>query len=256
MGMLPPLVRNRQDSLVTSCLNGAPSSLQLGSSSVSDRGSITAPLKMCAPSSAAFSSTTTRKSGLLAAIACCRNRIAAARPEGPPPMITTSAASDSLSICSGASERDANADLLSNILPCLMGGTIEQAASLPSVPKHLPNIMMISPTKIPVSRMRSNQPTVSVLFFDILCAQNWTLPESTRVNKISELKCGESHPFAALLFFFFFLGSEVDCEAEIKVGRDVTSWRKDDQDEGGGEGRGGQDQDSACASSSFGAFDR
>ena len=40
-------------------LSGAPSSFQFGNSSVSATGSITAPLRMCAPGSEPFSSTTT-----------------------------------------------------------------------------------------------------------------------------------------------------------------------------------------------------
>ena len=46
-------------SSVTSVLSGAPSSFQFGINSVSARGSITAPDRMCAPSSPPFSSTQT-----------------------------------------------------------------------------------------------------------------------------------------------------------------------------------------------------
>ena len=44
---------------MTGALSGAPSSFQLGNSSLSARGSMTAPDRMCAPTSEPFSSTQT-----------------------------------------------------------------------------------------------------------------------------------------------------------------------------------------------------
>src|SRR5438034_11132032 len=58
--------------------------------SASARGSITAPDRMCAPTSEPFSSTQTETSG-----ASCFARIAAARPAGPAPTITMSYCIDS-----------------------------------------------------------------------------------------------------------------------------------------------------------------
>ena len=72
-------------SLVTAVSSGAPFSFQSGKSSFSAVGSITAPDRMCAPTSPAFSTTQTAASG-----ASCFRRMAAARPAGPAPTITTS----------------------------------------------------------------------------------------------------------------------------------------------------------------------
>jgi hypothetical protein len=77
--------RNSTSSAVTGCLSGAPRSFQSGNSSFIARGSITAPLRMCAPGSEPFSSTTTDS-----AASICLRRIAVARPAGPAPTITTS----------------------------------------------------------------------------------------------------------------------------------------------------------------------
>ncbi|MNR11441.1 hypothetical protein D3C85_1277400 [compost metagenome] len=51
--------RNMNLSCVTGTVSGAPFSFQSGISSVSASGSMTAPDRMCAPSSAPFSSTQT-----------------------------------------------------------------------------------------------------------------------------------------------------------------------------------------------------
>ena len=74
---------------VAGVLSGAPSSCQFGSSSLSARGSNTAPDRMCAPTSEPFSTTHTEVSRPCSAASCFR-RIAAARPDGPAPTITTS----------------------------------------------------------------------------------------------------------------------------------------------------------------------
>jgi hypothetical protein len=63
------------------------------SSSSRARGSITAPERMCAPTSEPFSSTHTEMSG-----ESCLRRIAAARPAGPAPTTTTSYSIDSRDI--------------------------------------------------------------------------------------------------------------------------------------------------------------
>ena len=86
--------RNSTSSPVTGWFSGAPSSFQLGNSSFSARGSITAPERMCAPGSEPFSSTTTETSWPAAA-ASCLSRMAAARPAGPAPTTTTSYSIDS-----------------------------------------------------------------------------------------------------------------------------------------------------------------
>ena len=76
-------------SSVTAVVKGAPSSFQFGNSSSSARGSMTAPDRMCAPSSPPFSSTQTDTSWPFSAASCFR-RIAADKPAGPPPTMTTS----------------------------------------------------------------------------------------------------------------------------------------------------------------------
>ena len=63
----PLSVRNRKRSSVTGALSGASSCCQSGISSFSARGSITAPERMCAPTSEPFSSTQTL-------ISCCCSR--------------------------------------------------------------------------------------------------------------------------------------------------------------------------------------
>src|SRR5687768_14760190 len=88
--MLPWGPRSRNRSSVTAVSSGAPSSFQLGKSSFIAFGSITAPERMWAPTSAPFSMTATVMSGLI-----CFSRIAAARPEGPAPTTTTSYSIDS-----------------------------------------------------------------------------------------------------------------------------------------------------------------
>ena len=74
---------------VTGVFKGAPLACQSGMSSLSARGSMTAPDKMCAPTSEPFSSTQTLTSRP-ASPASFFNRMAAESPDGPPPTITTS----------------------------------------------------------------------------------------------------------------------------------------------------------------------
>jgi len=74
---------------VTGTSASGQSSRQSGSSSSRLRGSITAPDRMCAPTSDPFSSTQTLRSAPFSA-ATCLKRIAADRPAGPAPTITTS----------------------------------------------------------------------------------------------------------------------------------------------------------------------
>ena len=83
------LPRNTTASSVTGWFRGAPRSFQSGNNSVSARGSMMAPDRMCAPGSEPFSSTTTETSRPLLA-ANCLSRIAVDSPPGPPPTITTS----------------------------------------------------------------------------------------------------------------------------------------------------------------------
>ena len=75
--------------VLTGVSSGAPCACQSGTSSERPFGSITAPDRMWAPTSAPFSSTHTDTSRPPLA-ASCFSRIAADRPEGPPPTITTS----------------------------------------------------------------------------------------------------------------------------------------------------------------------
>ena len=88
----------------TGTSSGAPRSFQSGNSSFIARGSMTAPERMCAPTSEPFSSTTMASSSPFSCASCC-SRIAADRPEGPPPTITTSTsiASRSMSLLSSVS---------------------------------------------------------------------------------------------------------------------------------------------------------
>ena len=79
---------------LTGWFSGAPCSFQSGKSSVIARGSMTAPLRMCAPGSEPFSSTTTDTS-LPAAAASCFSLMAADSPAGPAPTTTTSYSIDS-----------------------------------------------------------------------------------------------------------------------------------------------------------------
>ena len=76
-------------SRLTGVFSGAPLSFQSGISSLSARGSKTAPERMCAPTSEPFSTTQTLISPP-AASACCFRRIAADSPAGPAPTTTTS----------------------------------------------------------------------------------------------------------------------------------------------------------------------
>ena len=87
--MAPVLLRNSTSSPVTGWRIGAPVSFQSGSNSFNARGSMTAPLRMCAPGSLPFSRTTTETS-LPARDASCFRRIAVASPAGPAPTTTTS----------------------------------------------------------------------------------------------------------------------------------------------------------------------
>src|SRR2546430_2734212 len=66
------------------------SSRQSGINLSRETGSITAPDRICAPTSEPFSTTTMLRSAL-----SCFSRIAAARPDGPAPTITTSNSMDS-----------------------------------------------------------------------------------------------------------------------------------------------------------------
>src|SRR5690606_5778781 len=75
-------------SRLTAVFSGASSSFQLGNSSLSARGSNTAPDRMCAPTSEPFSTTQTLISWPASA-AFCFSRQAADRPAGPAPTITT-----------------------------------------------------------------------------------------------------------------------------------------------------------------------
>src|SRR5438552_12164288 len=76
-------------SSVTGVFSGAFLACQSGINSLSARGSITAPERICAPTSEPFSSTQTLTSRPASAASCFK-RIAADRPEGPPPTMTTS----------------------------------------------------------------------------------------------------------------------------------------------------------------------
>src|SRR5260221_5157646 len=76
-------VKNRKRSSLTAVLSGACLAFQSGISSSSARGSITAPDRMCAPTSEPFSSTHTGTPG-----AACFARIAAARAAGAAPTTT------------------------------------------------------------------------------------------------------------------------------------------------------------------------
>ena len=76
-------------SLTGTCARGQPCSRHSGSSSSSERGSITAPDRICAPTSDPFSRMHTLISPPASA-ASCFSRIAADRPAGPAPTITTS----------------------------------------------------------------------------------------------------------------------------------------------------------------------
>ncbi len=96
--MAAPSENTKNWSSVTCVVSGAPSSLQLGNSSFSAIGSITAPDRMCAPISDPFSSTQTDTSRPASA-ARCFMRIAAASPAGPPPTTTTSYSIASRSTC-------------------------------------------------------------------------------------------------------------------------------------------------------------
>src|SRR6185436_10186005 len=76
-------------SSVTAWLRGAPCDFQPGKSSPRPRGSITAPERMCAPTSEPFSTTQTENSLPCFAHSCLR-WIAVASPAGPAPTTTTS----------------------------------------------------------------------------------------------------------------------------------------------------------------------
>jgi hypothetical protein len=89
---------------VTGWFSGAPRAFQSGTSSASATGSMTAPERMCAPTSEPFSTTHT-DSSRLAAAASCFSRIAVARPAGPAPTTTTSYCIDSRSDMEGLRKR-------------------------------------------------------------------------------------------------------------------------------------------------------
>ena len=82
---------------MTGVCNGAPMSFQFGNSSFNARVSMTAPDKVCAPTSEPFSTTHTFNS-FSDSFANCFSLIAHAKPEGPAPIITTSYSIDSLSV--------------------------------------------------------------------------------------------------------------------------------------------------------------
>ncbi|CCE03693.1 hypothetical protein BRAS3809_7800001 [Bradyrhizobium sp. STM 3809] len=87
----PPSVIQKNLSSLTWVFSGQSSSVrQSGSSLSSATGSITAPDRMCAPTSEPFSTTTTLRSAF-----SCLSRIAAVRPDGPAPTMTTSNSMDS-----------------------------------------------------------------------------------------------------------------------------------------------------------------
>ncbi len=86
-------------SLATLVVSGAPLVAQSGISSLRAIGSITAPDRMCAPTSEPFSSTATETS-VPAASASCFSLIAAESPAGPPPTMTTSYSMASRSMAS------------------------------------------------------------------------------------------------------------------------------------------------------------
>ncbi|CFW31723.1 Uncharacterised protein [Bordetella pertussis] len=92
----PVALRKRNLSCVTGTFSGAPFSFQSGISSVRACGSMTAPDRICAPSSEPFSRTQTLTSWFFSAASCLR-RMAAASPAGPPPTTTTSYSIDSRS---------------------------------------------------------------------------------------------------------------------------------------------------------------
>jgi hypothetical protein len=87
MGIALDLVRKRILSLVAgvTSLNrfSFSSASQSGISSLIAVGSMTAPDRICAPSSPAFSRSRTRKSSFPASLASCLRRIAALSPAGP-----------------------------------------------------------------------------------------------------------------------------------------------------------------------------
>src|ERR1700748_3662806 len=86
-----PCVIQKNLSVLTWVFSGqSASSRQSGTSLSSDTGSITAPDRICAPTSEPFSTTTMLESAF-----GCFKRIAADRPEGPAPTITTSNSMDS-----------------------------------------------------------------------------------------------------------------------------------------------------------------
>src|SRR3982750_3259881 len=93
------------------------SSRQSGISLSSETGSITAPDRMCAPTSEPFSTTTMLKSAL-----SCFSRIAAARPDGPAPTITTSNSMDS---------RGGNSSVLIIYIPARLGTLPYEARLFP-----------------------------------------------------------------------------------------------------------------------------
>ena len=76
-------------SWVTGVSSGQPFSSQSGKSTRRPAGSITAPERMCAPTSEPFSITATVISAPVSA-AFCFSRMAAESPAGPPPTMTTS----------------------------------------------------------------------------------------------------------------------------------------------------------------------
>ena len=95
----PLSVRYLKLSDLTATFSGAPFSFQSGISSDRVRGSITAPERICAPTSAPFSRMQIVSSRSCCCASCAR-RMPMVRPEGPAPTMTTSKFIASLSTCS------------------------------------------------------------------------------------------------------------------------------------------------------------
>src|SRR6202789_3659271 len=119
----PDFVIQKKRSVLTWVFSGqSASSRQSGTSLSSDTGSITAPDRICAPTSEPFSTTTTARSALN-----CFSRIAAARPDGPAPTITTSNSMDSRGGSSSVLMNLISAQLRTSLTPvCFRFSTEEQ----------------------------------------------------------------------------------------------------------------------------------
>ena len=136
---VPVAVRNSTSSCVTSVCSGAPSFFQSGSSSVRDSGSMTAPARIWAPTSAPFSSTQTLISWFFSA-ASCLSRMAVARPAGPAPTITTSNSIESRSISTTDSSRSMEASFEGGMVGCartIPGSVSEGPGPRPVASRHM-----------------------------------------------------------------------------------------------------------------------